>query len=85
MELAEPADTIMCVTVRKEPYGTITIAYKWWGRVVVVCRMVIGRAVVWWILHFTLHNHRLLPAIDALLVITCITCHMGVLKYDIHR
>jgi hypothetical protein len=64
----------MHVTVRKETYHTITIAYRWWGRVV-VCRIVIGRADVWWIQHFTLHKlhiHRLRDAlpIDVLLVIT---------------
>ena len=60
----------------------IYIAYRWWGRVVVCC-IVIGCINVWWILHFTLHNHRLrdsLP-IDAQLVITG---HMRVLKYNAH-
>ena len=83
MELAEPVDTIMRVTLRREISQTITIAYRWRGRVI-VCRIVIGCVDVWWILHITLHNHRLGEAlsIDALLVITS---HLRVLKSETHK
>jgi hypothetical protein len=63
----------------------ITIAYRWWGRVV-VCRIVIGCAGVWWILHFTLHSHfshwfklRDTRWMDIFLVVSS---YMRVLEYD---
>ena len=57
----------------------ITITYKWW-RVVVRC-IVIGCIDVSWMMHFTLHNHRLRDTrpIDTLLVITS---HTRILKYE---
>ena len=80
MELAEPADTVVCVTVRGETYHTATIAYRWWGRVI-VCRIVIGCFDVSWMPHFTVHRHwlrgALLMDIFKLLVITS---HMRVLN-----
>jgi hypothetical protein len=50
------------------------LGIRWWGRVV-VCLIVIGRANVWWILHFTLHNYishwlRDTLLMDAFLVVT---------------
>ena len=49
-----------------------------------MCRIVIGCVDVSWVLHFTLHNHRLRDSlsIDALLVTTS---SMRVLKHDAHR
>lgn len=63
----------------------MTIAYRWWGRVI-VRRIEIGCDHVWWILHFTLHNYisrwlRDALSMDAFLVVAC---HMRVLKYDRH-
>ena len=74
----------LCVTpsVRNiSLYHTITIAY-WRGRVI-VCRIVIGSVDVCWILHFTLHSHRLS---DVLPMDTFpeVASHMRVLKYDTH-
>lgn len=84
MEPAGPADIIVSVTVRKEVYRKMTIAYMWWGRVVVCRIVVIGCVDVSWIMRFTLHNHRLGEAlsIDALLVITS---HLRVLKSETHK
>jgi hypothetical protein len=82
-ELAEPADTIMLSQSKgKLNMTSMIIAYRWWGRVV-VCRIVIGCADVWWILQSTVHSDWLRDALpmNALLVITS---HMRVLKYDIH-
>ena len=61
----------------------ITVAYRWWGRVIVVCCIVIVCLDVWWILHFTLHNRRLRDALpmDVFLVVTS---DMRILKYDIY-
>ena len=74
------ADTIMCVTVGKETYHTMTIAYRWWGRVV-VCRIVIGRLDAPWMLHFTLDSHWLRDALlmDAFKLLV-VTSHMRILK-----
>ena len=78
MELEEPGDTTMRVTVRKETYHTVSIAH--WGRVV-VCRIVIGCLDVPWMLHFTMDNHWLRDALlmDTLKLLV-ITSHMRVLK-----
>ena len=83
MELAEPVDTIMRITVWREIYRAITIAYNRWRGRVIVCRIVIGYIDVWWIVHFTSHNRRLRDALpmDVFLVVTC---HMRILKYDIN-
>ena len=79
MELEEPADTIMRVTVRKETHHTRSIAYRWWGRVVVCC-IVIECLDVPWMLHFTmdslLRDTLLMDAFKLLVV----TSHMRVLK-----
>ena len=58
MELAEPTDTIISVSITISQ--TMTITYRW-GRAM-VCRIVIVCVDVWWILHFILHNHRLRDA-----------------------
>ena len=84
MELAGPADTIVCVTVRKEISHTITIAYRWWGRVV-VCRIVIGCLYASLMWHFTVHSHCLRGALQmdaSKLLVT--TGHMRILKFNTH-
>ena len=65
----------------------MTIAYWWWG-IVVVCRIVIviGYVDVWWVVHFALHKYiphwlRVALPMDAFLVVIS---HMRVLKYDTH-
>ena len=69
------------VTVRKDvPIASMAITYRWRGRVVVVCHIVVGCAHLSWILHSALHNrisHWLRDAlpVSALLI----TSHMRVL------
>ena len=60
----------------------MSIAYRWWGRVVVCC-VVIGCVEVLLILQFTLHKHGLRDSLpmDAFLVATS---HVKVLKCDTH-
>jgi hypothetical protein len=84
VEFAGPADTVMRVTVRKETYYTITIAYRWWWVRVVVGHIVIRCVDAWWILHFTLQSHWFRDAfpIDALLIPTSYC--MKVLEHDAH-
>ena len=82
MELEEPADTIMRVTVRKKTYHTMTIAYRWWpgwGRVVVCC-IVIECLDVPWMLHFTMHSLLRAALLMDAFTLLVITSHMGVLK-----
>ena len=61
---------------------SMTIAYRWRGRVV-VCPIVIviGCVDVWWVLHFAWHNYISYWWRDAFLVVTS---HLRVLKYDTH-
>jgi hypothetical protein len=83
LELGEPADTIMCVTVRKESYHTINIAYRWWGKVV-MCRVVIGHDDVRRVLHLAWHSHISHRLRDALPMVAflVVTSHVRVLTYN---
>ena len=73
----------MCVAVRKDAYHTMSIAYRWWGRV--VRHIVIGCVDVWWMPHFTVHSPGLK---DALLIgafkLLVTNSHMKVLKKYMH-
>ena len=84
MEPAGPADIIVSVTVRKEVYRKMTIAYMWWGRVVVCRIVVIGCVDVWWILHFAFYSYVSHWLRDGLPMDTFleVASHMRVLEDD---
>ena len=71
-----------CVSQSEEK---LNIAYRWRVRVVVHCIViVIGCVVVWWVVHFALHEYishwlRVALPVDASLVVIS---HMRVLKCD---
>ena len=81
MELAGPADAIICHNQKGNlNIISMTIIYRWRERMV-VCHIVIGRVNVWWVLHFTSHSHwwRDTLPMDTFQVVTS---HIRVLKYD---
>jgi hypothetical protein len=68
------------ITVRRDdPITSMAITYRWRGRVIVVCHIVIGCVHLLWVLHSALHNRISHWRRDALPVSAFITSHLGVL------